>query len=127
MERHIRGAMYDWGDEPAGGGGLPFKAPAVNAAVTILALGAHAPLAREVTFRTNDQAIGEGRRAVRVVPAIDVRLDPDRLVWSVEGDSVRSFLVTLTSNDAAKREGLVRLEVPGWRAPAPQRFSFEHT
>ena len=36
---------------------------------------------REVTFRFNDQARGEVRRPVMVVPRVDVKLDPATEVW----------------------------------------------
>src|SRR5207247_5189664 len=102
-----------------------FDPPLVRAAVAATILGAHAGFQREVTFRENDQATGEIRRAVRVVPAIDVQVTPGRVVWPAEGDSVRMFAVTLLNNSAGKREGTVRLDVPGWKVPAPLRFTLE--
>jgi hypothetical protein len=47
------------------------------------------------------------------------------VVWPSDGDSTRVFTVTLTNSGSAKRQGTIRLEAPGWRTPAPQRFSLE--
>src|SRR5205823_6071951 len=95
LAKPLKGAMYDWSGAPASVRGLPFDPPLVRAAVAATILGAHAGLQREVTFRENDQATGEIRRAVRVVPAVDVQVTPGRVVWPAEGDSVRIFAVTL--------------------------------
>ncbi len=127
LDKPMQGAMYDWSSTPAAVRGLPFQPSPVNARVVATVLGAAAGLEREVTLRENDQAVGEVRRGLHVVPAIDVRLTPDRVVWPAGGDTTRSFAVALTYNGKTKREGVVRLDVPGWRAGAPVRFALERT
>jgi hypothetical protein len=127
MEKPLKGDIYDWSGVPAAVRGLPFQPPLVNARIGFGVAGGHGTLDREVTYRVNDQAVGEIRKAVRVVPAIDVRLTPDRVIWPSDGDSTRSFAVTLTYNGSTKRDGMVRVTAPGWPVSAPVRFSLEHT
>ncbi|MBI4503523.1 MAG: PIG-L family deacetylase [Gemmatimonadetes bacterium] len=125
LAKPLKGAMYDWTGAPASVRGLPFDPPLVNARAVVSVLGARVTLEREAALRENDQATGEIRRPVRIVPAIDVAITPGRVVWPAEGDSVRTFTVTLVNNGPVKREGALRLEVPGWKAPVPLRFSLE--
>ena len=127
MEKPMKGAMYDWSGAPPAVRGLPFQPPAVNARIAMSVLGAPVTMEREATIREQDQAVGEVRRAVHVVPAIEVSLTPGRVVWPAEGDTTRNFTVRLVHNGSGKREGIVRLEAPGWRTGAPVRFSLERT
>lgn len=127
LEKPMQGAMYDWSGSAPSVRGLPFQAPVISASVRATVLGARASLDREVTYRTNDQGSGEIRRAVRVVPLVDVRLDPDHMVWPVSGDSARTFTVGLTYNGQGKYQGRVRLELSQWRSPEVQRFAFDTT
>jgi LmbE family N-acetylglucosaminyl deacetylase len=129
----IAGAMYAW---PTDGGGevapsesplgLPFEPPAASALlIAEPGRGAAAPLRieREVSARFNDQASGEVRRPVFVVPRIDVRVDPDSLVWPA-GGGARRFTVRLTHGAKDTTRGRVALELPpGWPAVAPQSFT----
>jgi LmbE family N-acetylglucosaminyl deacetylase len=119
------GGMYDWSGAPPSVRGLPFDPPVAVALVKIRVLGAALRLEREVTYRANDQALGEVRQALRVVPPVEVRLQPSVLVWPSGGSRTRSFTVTVTSRLATAARGEVRLELGRWPAPAPQRFSLE--
>ncbi len=119
------GGLYDWSDAPPSVRGLPFEPPLIYAAAKLRILGARVRLKREVTYRTNDQATGEVRRALRVVPPVEVELEPSILVWSSGGPRTSSFAVTLTSRLNTAASGEVRLQVGRWPAPAPQRFSLQ--
>ncbi len=127
LERPMRGAMYDWSGTPPAVRGLPFQPPPVTATTRAWVAGGLARLEREASLRIQDQAIGEVRHQVRVVPRVDVRLDPDHAVWPVAGDSVRTFTVGLTYNGAGKYQGRVRLELSQGRSPAAQSFAFDTT
>jgi len=114
----LAGAMYRWPTREAAGG-EPFAPPPL-----VARFGLVPP--REVTFRTNDQATGEVRRPLVVVPRVDVKLDPDTLLWPVgrEGDGVRRFTVTLRHGAKDTTSGRVLLELPaGWAAVAPRSFT----
>ncbi|HEV2085905.1 MAG TPA: PIG-L family deacetylase [Gemmatimonadales bacterium] len=79
----------------------------------------------EAVFRFNDQARGEVRRPVTVVPRVDVKLDPATEVWPTGSLTPHRFTVTLTHGARDSTSGTVRLQLPpGWPAVASQRFRF---
>ncbi|GIW53392.1 MAG: hypothetical protein KatS3mg081_2747 [Gemmatimonadales bacterium] len=119
------GGLYDWSEAPPSVRGLPFDPPPVHAAVQVRVLGAPVRLEREVTYRMNDQAVGEIRKALRVVPPVEVQVEPSILVWPSRGPRTKSFTVTLTSRLDTAASGEVRLEVGRWAAPEPQTFRLE--
>lgn len=119
------GALYDWNDAPPAVRGRPFEPPLASATVSVTIGGVTVPLAREVTARVRDQVMGEIREQLVVVPAIDVRLEPDRLVWSTEGPEEQTFTVTLTNNTRQRAEGTLVLDVPGWSSASPAAFQLE--
>ena len=129
LERPIVGGMYDWGTAPPQGRGQPFDPPTLTATAMVSLLGTSVPMSREVSYRFRDQAFGEVRRPVRVVPRIDVKLEPQRLVWPAEGDTVHTFDVSLTYNGSGELRGEVFLEVRDWPAAADRgrRFIFERS
>jgi hypothetical protein len=81
----------------------------------------------EAVFRFNDQARGEVRRPVMVVPRIDVKLDPTTEVWPTSSLTPHGFTVTLTHGARDTTSGSVRLQLPrGWPPVIPQHFRFTH-
>lgn len=125
LERPRRGELYDWSAAPPAVRGRPFEPPLLTARAAVTVLGTSIMLAREVSYRMNDQAIGEIRRPLRVVPLVDVRLDPEVVVWPADEGSTRSFSVTLTSHARGAVSGDVRLVADGWPSPAPVAFTLE--
>jgi hypothetical protein len=76
-----------------------------------------------VTFRRNDQAFGEIRRPLTLVPRVDVKLDPTTELWPSDARTPREFTVTLTHGARDTTSGSIRLELPaGWPRAQPQRF-----
>ncbi len=125
LARPLVGSLYDWGDAPAALRGEPFAPPLVVARVRATLLDAPLVLTREASYRYLDQAIGELRRPVRVVPAIEVALSPERLVWSSTGSPSQVFTVTLTGHGDGPTEGEIALQADGWPAPPAQAFRLE--
>ena len=125
LTRSLVGSLYDWSDAPASVRGDPFAPPLVVARVEAGLATAPFALSREVSYRYLDQALGELRRPVRVVPAIEVSLAPERLVWSNADSPQRIFTVTLSANGGDPTEGEVALEADGWPVPAAQPFRLE--
>ena len=79
----------------------------------------------EAVFRFNDQARGEVRRPLTVVPRLDVKLDPAAELWPLHSPAPHRFTVTLTHGARDSTTGSVSLQMPrGWPAVAPQRFRF---
>jgi LmbE family N-acetylglucosaminyl deacetylase len=126
LARPLVGDMYDWdAADPAVRGEL-FGPPLLQGeAVVRIDRGPDVRLRREVTYRYNDQAIGEVRRPITVVPRVGVRLDPEMLVWSTESDVARSFTVTLTHFGDAPVSGSVLLAIDAWGVERRAPFAFE--
>ncbi len=123
LRRPLREAMYDWSAAAPRERGEPFESAAPAAVFVVLESGGR--VIREVTFRTNDQALGEVRRPVVVVPRVDVQLDPPTDLWSTLDASTRRFTVTLTHGARDTTAGSVRLDLPtGWPSVPSQRFRF---
>jgi LmbE family N-acetylglucosaminyl deacetylase len=127
LRRPMHGAQYDWSAASPSVRGRPFEPPSLEASVRASLLGANVIVEREVSYRYNDQATGEVRRPLRVVPAIDVKLSPDIVVWPATGPQDKIFTVALTYNGSGTIEGSVGLEADGWRDPAQQQFILEQT
>ncbi|NOT07689.1 MAG: PIG-L family deacetylase [Gemmatimonadales bacterium] len=117
------GAMYRWTGDPAVWGEA-FEPPPLRARVGLLPEGGRRiEQVREVVHRYRNQAIGEIRRPVFVVPRVDVKLAPAEKVWPTGGRGAKAFVVTLQHGSAAPTEGTVVLELPsGWPAVPPQPF-----
>ena len=121
MRKPRQGDLYDWSGAPAQYLGDPFEAAAPVARFGRLGPGGET--SREVSRRFNDQAMGEVRQPVTVVPRLDVKLDPATYVWSLVAPGSRRFTVTLTHRARDTTSGTVYLLVPdGWPAVRPQRF-----
>jgi LmbE family N-acetylglucosaminyl deacetylase len=127
LERPLIGAMYDWSTAPPEVRGKPFQPPPLHARFQVAVLGGSVALQREAAFRVRNQAAGEVRREVRVVPLVDVALQPSSVVWPVDGEAERTFSVSLLYHGSEQYGGEVSLTIDGWPAPAAQRFSFDRS
>ena len=130
------GDLYQWPEERADqnrltGGlpyGEPFESPTFLGSVEVNtgesdSLGA-SRLA-EAVFRINDQARGEVRRPVTVVPRIDVKIEPSIELWATNSALPHRLTVTLTHRAQDTTAGTVGLQLPqGWTAVAQQKFRF---
>jgi hypothetical protein len=120
----MQGALYDWSDAPPDVRGEPFQPPPLSAVVHMRLAGIPISLKREVVYRFRDQALGEIRRPLRAVPALEVSVDPDRIVWPVAQKRERRLEVTLASNSSKPLSGNLELTSPaGWPRVAPIPFS----
>jgi LmbE family N-acetylglucosaminyl deacetylase len=119
-----QGTLYDWSAAPPEARGEPMQAPPLVLRVAMLSAGEALAAEREVVSRRADQAIGEVRRPLRAVPALEVALSPDLLVWPIADSRPRKVEVTLASHAAAALTGRVELAMPkGWPAVAPVAFT----
>lgn len=118
-----QGDRYDWSSAPAAVRGEPAAAPALTATLELAIDGATLAAPREVVYRYSDQAKGEIRRPLRVVPPIEVDLLPDLALLPRPALVERAVEAHLRSNAATPLAGtLVDLATCG--APnAPQPFS----
>lgn len=126
LRKPMQGALYDWSETPPEVRGEPFQPPALSAVVRLSIGGTPVALSREVVHRFRDQAFGEIRRPVRAVSAVEVAVEPDRIVWPAAQKGVKRLEVTLTGNSSKPLSGRVEVEPPaGWPAVAPVPFTLE--
>ncbi len=120
------GAMYAW---PAGTGerGAPLGEPVAKAEVEIGIAGQAVLREIEVVHRFADQARGEVRKPVFVVPAVGLAVEPKTTVWPLGRAGGMSFRVNLRGEAAEGVSGLLHLELPaGWSAtPSEAAFVLE--
>ena len=133
LRRPLDGALYDWSEAEPEVRGEPFGPPPVRVQFLLRIGNEDVQVEREAVQRVGDQAVGEVRRPLRVVPRLEVAVEPPLVVWPLgpqadadprqDGERTRDLRVVLRSRAEYPLVGQVRLEVPaGWRAPAPVRF-----
>ncbi|HEY7681090.1 MAG TPA: PIG-L family deacetylase [Gemmatimonadales bacterium] len=122
LRRPRLGELYQWDPDFRSAWGLPFEEALLR---LVLRSGELEDPPVEIAFRGNDQASGEFRRPVVVVPRVDVRLDPEQELWPRAARTSHRFTVTLTHGGRTPASGRVALRLPqGWAQPAPQEFRF---
>jgi len=124
LRRPLQGDLYDWSEAAPAERGEPFGPPPLTARFTFTLEGVPVTLDREVVFRRQDEAVGEVRRPLRVVPRVEVAT-PDHLVmWPLPAGKPRRLAVTLISHSADPESGrLVVQPAAAW--PAQAAFPFK--
>ena len=118
------GAWYRWRG-PASNWGEPFDPPFVRGVFSFRGGGPSFTMIKEVFHRYRDQAIGEVRRPLAVVPRVDVKATPAVKVWSTREPGPQSVEVVLQHAGRDSTVGTVQLDLPtGWPPVAPQPFKF---
>lgn len=120
LKRPMAGALYSW-PEDLEVRGLPFGPGPLRARVR-LRLG-ELSLSRDVeaVYRYADQARGEVRRPVQVVPAVSINIEPGTAIRPLGRDKPLSFNVTLRSQSPDGAAGTVRILAPaGWGVGPPE-------
>ncbi len=117
----LAGALYTWPVDELMAWSEPREPGPISARFD---LGNGIFQAREVVYRTVDQALGEVRRPVFLAPRVDVHATPSSGLWPAQRTAAHEFTVTLRHHAGDTTAGMVTLEVPaGWPAPAPQPYS----
>ncbi len=120
------GALYDWSAAPDSLRGEAFDPPLLMARVSLDLDGTPVTVRREVSWRFGDQAVGEIRRPILVVPAVAVSVSPELLVWPIGGGGSRPVTIELTHGARGTTSGELQLELPGgWPAVPAQRFTLD--
>jgi LmbE family N-acetylglucosaminyl deacetylase len=126
LRKPMRGALYDWSAALPAERGEPFGPPPLTARFSFTLDGVPVTLDREVVHLHRDQASGEVRRPLRVVPAVEVSAADDLLVWPVQSREPRRLKVRLLSHEKAAVRG--RLEAhdgAGGPTAEPRPFTLE--
>ena len=129
LRRPLQGSLYDWSQATPAERGEPFGPPPLTARFTFRWGDTEVSLDREVVHRHQDQAVGEVRRPLRVVPRVEVAVAEHLLAWPVQSHEPRRLPVTLTSRSRTPLSGRLELTVPGgaspWPAVPPLPFALE--
>lgn len=124
LRRPLQGAVYRW---PADGDirTRPFEPPPVEAEVVLEVGGATVRLRVPAVHRYADQARGEVRRPLFVVPAVGVSVAPTLSVAPRGVERSFDFSVSLHSESPRATRGSVRLEAPAGWVVTPSEAPFE--
>jgi len=124
LRRPHNGEMYDWQGVDQNLRGEPFEEPPLSLLFDVTVGDATVELTREVVHSRRDRAIGEVRTPLRVVPALEVTVEPQLIVWPSDGGDVRDIQVGLERHSDAPLQGLLEFRVPAsWPAVEPIPFS----
>ena len=129
LRKPLQGGLYDWSQARPGEKGEPFEAPPFLARFSFSIEGVAVEIEREVVHRHRDQALGEIRRPLRVVPRVEVAVADELLVWPLARKEPRRLQVALTSHAGEAVGG--RLEAglsgggEGWAPVEPVPFTLE--
>ncbi|HBL25631.1 MAG TPA: hypothetical protein DD490_02220 [Acidobacteria bacterium] len=130
LRRPVVQGLYDWSAALPAEKGEPFEAPPLVARFSFTLDGVPVMLEREVVHVHRDQALGEIRRPLRVVPAVAVAAAEELLVWPTGERRPRRLQVTLDSYAPAPVSGHLeaRIETAGataWPEVQPVPFTLE--
>jgi LmbE family N-acetylglucosaminyl deacetylase len=115
----LQGAIYSWPTDSRELWGQPFEPPPFVAEF----VSEGRSIRREVQYRFVDQALGEVRRPVFVVPRIELTVEPTSGLWRRNATSPREFQVRIRHLATDTTTGTVALEGPaGWTVTSAQRF-----
>jgi LmbE family N-acetylglucosaminyl deacetylase len=104
--------------------GTPLGRPVASVTIEVDVAGQTVTREVEAVYRFADQARGEVRRPLFVVPAVGVHLEPGVTVWPLDRAGGTSFTVRVRGEEPDGVNGRVRLEVPeGWSV-APGEADF---
>ncbi len=126
LRKPLQGALYDWSVAEPSERGEPFGPPPLTARFSFTMDGVPVTLDREVVHLHRDQASGEVRRPLRVVPAVEVSAADDLLVWPLQSREPRRLRVRLVSHAKSPVRG--RLEAhdgDGGPTAEPRPFTLE--
>jgi LmbE family N-acetylglucosaminyl deacetylase len=119
LERPRNGSLYDWSQAAPELRGEPFEPPPLVAQFELTLDGMPLTLVREVVHRHGDQAVGEVRRPLRIVPEVEVAVAENLLVWPTSRREPRHLQVTVTSHAAAEIKGRLEASVEDGGKPWP--------
>jgi len=114
--------LYDWTAADPEVRGEPFGPPPLEVEFRLSIASAAVAVRREVVHAFGDQSVGEIRRPLRAVPALEVSVSPGLEMLRL-GDEAGEIEVVLRSNVDRPLRGRVEIETPaGWPSVAPIEF-----
>ncbi|MFY9821763.1 MAG: hypothetical protein WAM82_10280, partial [Thermoanaerobaculia bacterium] len=126
LRKPMVGSLYDWSAATPAERGLPFGPPPLTARLRFTLDGVPVTLEREVVHLHRNQAVGEVRRPLRVVPEVEVATAESVLVWPIQSHEPRRLKVTLTSHAKSPVQGRLEAGIAGGAeriSAAPRPFN----
>ncbi|HEX3555997.1 MAG TPA: PIG-L family deacetylase [Thermoanaerobaculia bacterium] len=123
LRKAMTGDLYDWSAATTAERGLPFGPPPLTARFSFTLDGVPVTLEREVVHLHRNQAVGEVRRPLRVVPEVEVAAADGILVWPVQSREPRRLRVTLTSHAKSPLHGRLEATAAEGITTSPQTFT----
>ncbi len=124
LRQQLAGDLYDWSAVSPELRGRPFGPPPLALRFRFSLGGVPIVLEREVVYRYRDQAYGEVRRPLRVVPKLEVGVGRRLLVWPISSRGDETFEVEVRSNVDRPVDARLEVTVPeGWLRIAPQEVT----
>ncbi len=112
--------LYDWRNVAPEVRGEPFAPPPLRLRFRFDLDGTPVQLEREVVSRQRDQARGEIRRPLRIVPAVEISLRPSLRILPLGGSGPLRLQVDITSNiDQPQRLRLQTVLPAPWTTTVP--------
>jgi LmbE family N-acetylglucosaminyl deacetylase len=115
LRKPLLGGLYDWSAATPAERGEPFGAPLLTARFSFSLAGVPLTLEREVVHLHRDEVLGEVRRPLRIVPAVEVAVGEAMQIWPLSRHEPKNLRLVLTSHRAAPAHG--RLEITAEPAP----------
>ncbi|MCZ6727568.1 MAG: hypothetical protein O7A98_09485, partial [Acidobacteria bacterium] len=120
------GDLYDWSDAARDSLTLAFAPPPLTVELELEVEGVQVRARREVVYAFADQARGEVRRPLQVVPALEIEASPRLVLRPTAAGSPAVVEVKLRSNASSALTGVVEIGLPqGWPAVAPIPFAIK--
>ncbi len=124
LRRQRQGDLYDWTGVDADVKGTPFQGPFLSLDLAVVVAGQEAALVREVVHRYAEQAVGEIRQPLRLVPRLEVSVEPKLVVLPIGAGALPPVEVRLINHGEESVQGEVRVSTPpGWPALSPVAFT----
>jgi LmbE family N-acetylglucosaminyl deacetylase len=123
LRKPLIGSLYDWSAATPAERGLPFGPPPLTARLRFTVDGVPVTLQREVVHLHRNQAVGEVRRPLRVVPEVEVATAESVLVWPIQSHEARRLKVTLTSHAKSPVNGRLEASTAEGISAAPRPFT----
>ena len=108
LRRPLAGDLYDWDEVPEAIRGEAFGPPPLTVRLDLQLAGRPVTLTREVVHRERDQALGEIRRPLRVVPPVEVAVAPAVLLLPRPAQAAGRVRVRLRSHSPGPVAGKLR-------------------
>ena len=124
LTQQREGDLYHWSDAEGESLTKAFGPPELTMELTLEVDGTPVRTSREVVYAFADQARGEVRRPLQVVPALEVKASPSLVLRPRSENGPSRIEVRLRSNAAGPLAGAIVVDLPeGWPRAAAVPFA----